>query len=819
MTTDRVRRPGASSGVAQRGRRVGPPAVVLAVLALCAAFMPSDGPTPFALWSVDAAGQALPIISIGDAWVVEGNSGVQTMVFTMALDAASSQEVRVSYGTVTGVAGGSATAGLVTTLHQSAGVLTTIPDVGPASNYPITINVSGVTGPLQQFDLQISGLTHTSPADVDILLEAPNGQTAVVLSDAGGTTPAAKVVLNLRDDASALISTPLGSGPFLPYSGSPADTFPAPAPSGPYAEVGPDGATTLTDPFRGINPNGLWKVWIVDDTPGNQGSVGSFSLTLGVADATSDVVFVSGQKVFLPGTLTQQILLPVNGDTTVEPDETVLLDLYAAINGVVGRNQAVGTITNDDGGAGGLPPTSVNDAYQTVRDAPLQVPSPGVLANDMTNLGGPMSAQVVTPTTFGLLTLATDGSFKYIPGPNFTGTDSFTYRAVNTAGTGNVATVQITVMGGLPPTAHDDNYAYTNSLDGGFFGAGAGVLLRNDDDNGGGPMSAELVSAPASGGFNFDATGRFTYYPPDGFAGTATFTYRLKNQFGVSNTATVSIAITRGTRPPAPMNLRVDSVVGNRPVVRFDTPVVSPAATGYEIAGGTQPGETLAVIPTGSLYGIYSFIAPVGSFVLRALSVLGIERSNPSNEVALHMNTTVTPSAPENLLGLVDGSTLALAWKNTFGGGIPTNVILNVTGDFTGSLPLGQSETFSFAGVPSGTYTLSVRGANAGGSSPPSNSVTLTFPGACSGPPLTPQNFLLYVNRLTLGAIWDLPPSGPAPTSYALNVTSPVFVGQVPVGATHISADVPSGTYTVSVQASNSCGASAPTPAQTVVVQ
>ena len=45
----------------------------------------------------------LPLISIGNAEVVEGNSGTQQMTFTVSLSAASTQEVRVKYATANGI--------------------------------------------------------------------------------------------------------------------------------------------------------------------------------------------------------------------------------------------------------------------------------------------------------------------------------------------------------------------------------------------------------------------------------------------------------------------------------------------------------------------------------------------------------------------------------------------------------------------------------------------------------------------------------------------------------------------------------------------
>jgi hypothetical protein len=187
------------------------------------------------------------------------------------------------------------------------------------------------------------------------------------------------------------------------------------------------------------------------------------------------------------------------------------------------------------------------------------------------------------------------------------------------------------------------------------------------------------------------------------------------------------------------------------------------------------------------------------------------------HHAAVHVNVPVAPSAPADLLGLVNGSTLALAWSNTYTGGAPTSLVLDVTGAVVTSLPLGLNDSFSFAGVPDGTYTLALRAQNAGGSSPSSNAVTLTFPGPCSGPPLTPTNLLAYRVGNTVFVDWAPAASGPAPTGYRLDVTGS-FAGSYATPARAMSGTVGPGSYTLRVVATNPCGVSAPTASQTVVV-
>jgi len=270
----------------------------------------------------------------------------------------------------------------------------------------------------------------------------------------------------------------------------------------------------------------------------------------------------------------------------------------------------------------------------------------------------------------------------------------------------------------------------------------------------------------------------------------------------------------------APTNLVAASVSGNRVTLRWNPPTGGPVPTGYVLEGGLNPGEVLASIPTGSTSPIFTFTAPTGSYLVRMHTEANGRKSGPSNEIRLNVNLPVTPSAPVNLLGAVNGLSLALAWTNTYTGGTPQSIVLDVAGSASASIPLGAVDHVELTGVPSGTYVLSVRAANAGGTSGPSNVITLTpgaVPAVCTGPPLTPTNFLAYNAGTTLSLIWEPAPTGPAPTGSIVHATGAALANVSTSGRT-LSGTVASGTYNLSVSATNMCGASAATPVQTVTI-
>jgi len=334
--------------------------------------------------------------------------------------------------------------------------------------------------------------------------------------------------------------------------------------------------------------------------------------------------------------------------------------------------------------------------------------------------------------------------------------------------------------------------------------------------SGGGALAAQLVSSPTFGSLTFNSNGGFVYVPT--CVGAHTFTYRATNTLGTTNVATVSISVQAAGSVQPPCGLYVSSVQGNAVTLRWSEPALGPTPTGFVLQGGLTPGQVLASVPTNSPYPIYAFTAPTGSFFVRAHSADGAIVSVASNEVPLHVNVPVPPSAPVHLLGSVAGSSLTLAWTNTFSGGAPTGLFLDVNGAVNGTLPIGPADTFSLDGVPAGVYTLSLRAANAAGTSASSNPVTLTFPGGCSGAPLPPADFLAFDgggNMLSLA--WDAAAAGAAPSGFVLAVTGS-FMGSVPVSGRRLNAAVPSGAYGLRLQAVNACGASAFSPVQTVVI-
>ncbi|KAB2961996.1 MAG: S8 family serine peptidase, partial [Thermoanaerobaculia bacterium] len=167
----------------------------------------------------------------------------------------------------------------------SAGPIT-IPDSGTGSPYPSAVTVSTGATSVPTIQLQLNGLTHTFPDDIDVLLVGPGGQTLVVMSDVGGGTDVNAINLTLDDTAAALLpdSGPLATGTYRPSNVTAGDAFAAPAPAGPHNNPAPAGAATFTSTFGGTDPNGTWNLFLVDDAGGDSGSLAQWCVAFGAAD-------------------------------------------------------------------------------------------------------------------------------------------------------------------------------------------------------------------------------------------------------------------------------------------------------------------------------------------------------------------------------------------------------------------------------------------------------------------------------------------------------------------------------------------------------
>jgi subtilisin-like proprotein convertase family protein len=295
--------------------------------------------------------------TINDVAIAEGNSGTTNANFTVSLSAASASTLTLNYATANGTAIGGATSTQSNTTVVNLAASTT-----NASPYPSNIVVAGAPGTITKATVTLNSYSQTWARDTDILLVGPGGQKIVLMSDAGGTGSASNVNLTLDATAtSSLPTTTLASGTFLPTNIADAegnDTWGSPAPVAPYTG-------TLTD-LIGTSPNGTWSLYMTDDFPDT--SVGSLAggWTLTLETTGGDYAPTSGTLTFTPGQTSKTITVPLNGDTTVEANETYTVNLSNPSPGLVITDASgAGTINDDDG----TPSLTINDVSLTEGNA------------------------------------------------------------------------------------------------------------------------------------------------------------------------------------------------------------------------------------------------------------------------------------------------------------------------------------------------------------------------------------------------------------------------------------------------------------------
>src|SRR5439155_92019 len=195
---------------------------------------------------------------------------------------------------------------------------------------------------------------------------------------------------------------------------------------------------------------------------------------------------------------------------------------------------------------------AANASYTTAEDTSLNVATSGVLTNDSDVDGDTLNAVLVSQPAHGSLTLNSNGSFSYTPAANYSGTDSFTYKANDGQADSGIATVTITITAANDaPVAVNDSY--TTAEDTTLNVAAPGVLT-NDSDVDGDTLNAVLARQPAHDSQSWNSTGNFYTLPLPDALPIYSFTYKANDGQADSGIATVTITITAANDAPVAVN-------------------------------------------------------------------------------------------------------------------------------------------------------------------------------------------------------------------------------------------------------------------------
>jgi len=301
-----------------------------------------------------------------------------------------------------------------TTFSNSASIA--IPNSGSATPYPSNITVSGLPTSVTKVTVSLNNYSHTFPDDVDMMLVAPNGTRMVIASDVCGNAPIANLNITL-DDAGATIIPDAGTctgTTYRPSNVGTADPFPAPASTSVAAEnAAPAGTATFASRFNGIDPNGTWSLFVVDDTTGDAGTIaGGWSITITAGFSFTNPASITINSTATPPTPTSpypstinvsgltngvsKVTLRLNGYSHTFPDDVDMMLVAPTGEKIVFNSDTCGTatITNlnltfDDDAAAIIPDNGTCVTNSTYRPSnvgtadPFAAPAPApVYPND-----------------------------------------------------------------------------------------------------------------------------------------------------------------------------------------------------------------------------------------------------------------------------------------------------------------------------------------------------------------------------------------------------------------------------------------------------
>ena len=236
-----------------------------------------------------AANVAPPVdIAISGGSVVEGNSGVTQLAFTVTLSAAANSTVSVNYATVNG------TAAAGSDYVATSGTLAFLPG---ETMKQILVDVVGDTAyeANETFSVSLSGASSNARI-------ATGAAAGTITNDDSQPPPPATPTLAISS-----VSALEGAGPFV-------------------FTVTLSSASSSRVTVRFGTANGTAK-----------------------AGRTGDYTATSGTLTFNPGETSKTIAVAVLNDRLVEPDETFFVSLSRASGATIAVGRGTGTIRNDDG--------------------------------------------------------------------------------------------------------------------------------------------------------------------------------------------------------------------------------------------------------------------------------------------------------------------------------------------------------------------------------------------------------------------------------------------------------------------------------------
>ncbi|MED4054866.1 Ig-like domain-containing protein [Niallia taxi] len=199
-------------------------------------------------------------------------------------------------------------------------------------------------------------------------------------------------------------------------------------------------------------------------------------------------------------------------------------------------------------------PTAASDSFTTNEEEKLTIGSEkSILANDEDVDNDNLQAILVKGPANGLLVLNADGTFTYTPDKDYSGKDSFTYKATDGKLESAEQTVELEVK-----AVNDTPTADASSIELEEDGSFNGKLTGSDPE--GDSLIFSLVENGSKGTavITNEQTGAFTYTPSKDANGTDSFTFKVNDGNSDSEKATVEVTIKAVNDAPTASDVKLE---------------------------------------------------------------------------------------------------------------------------------------------------------------------------------------------------------------------------------------------------------------------